>query len=141
MNDESLRLALRGLAAESAACTAGPAVEARLRDAVKARRDGGWAWWRAAAATVVLGLVGGALAVLHEKPAGPPPELRAVTPWFFSAGVPAVESGFLVSMDVPAETAARFGLAARGPVQADLIIGDDGLTRAIRFVQFKGEKR
>jgi hypothetical protein len=61
--------------------------------------------------------------------------VRPVTNWYYSAGLPLTESGQVIRLEVPATTAARFGIAASGPVQADLYVGDDGLTRAIRFVQ------
>lgn len=141
MNEEDLKRAFKALAAEPAAASAGPAVEARLRAAVRAKRDSRAPWWRAAAAAVFLAALGAGLAGWLERPAPPAPEIRAVTPWYFSAGVPPVERGHLIRVEVPPEAAARFGLAAAGPVQADVIIGDDGLTRAIRFVSYTGETR
>jgi hypothetical protein len=133
MNDENLSRALRALAVESAYASAPPHLEPALRRAVRGRR-GHPNWWRATAAAIVLAVLGLTVARLDQGPAVPT-HYRAVTPWYFSAGVPPVESGQLIRMEVPPETAARFGLLVHGPVQADLIIGDDGLTRAIRFVQ------
>lgn len=134
MNEHDLDQALRALARETAPASAAPHVEASLRRAVRARRPAP-IWTRAAAAAVALVLLGGGLARWWERPAPPAPPVRAVTQWYYSAGVPPVENGLLIRMEVPAATAARFGVLAPGPVQADLIIGDDGLTRAIRFVQ------
>jgi hypothetical protein len=141
MKEEDLKQALRALAAETATASAGPDVEARLRGALRAKRAGMAPWWRAAAAAVFLAALGAGLAGWLERPAAPPPEVRAVTPWYYSGGVPPAERGYLIRMEVPPEAAARFGLAAAGPVQADVIIGDDGLTRAIRFVSHTGEAR
>lgn len=62
-------------------------------------------------------------------------ELRPITPWFYNSALPAVQQGQVIQLDVPAATAARFGVRAQGPVKAELFIADDGLTRAIRFVQ------
>jgi hypothetical protein len=136
MKDTNLERVLKEVAAESAGRQASPAVAAVLRKAVRARAAERRApWWRAAAAAAVLVVLGVGLAGLRGGPEAPAPEIRAVTPWYFNVGVPPVENGQLIRMDVPPETAARFGVVAAGPVEADLIIGDDGLTRAIRFVQ------
>lgn len=62
-------------------------------------------------------------------------EASALTPWFFSDGLPMPARGQVVSIRVSAATAGRFGVVADGPVPAQLLIGDDGLTRAIRFVR------
>lgn len=136
MKDTNLERVLKEVAAETAGVQASPAVAAVLRKAVRARAAERRApWWRAAAAAAVLVVLGVGLAGLRGGPEAPAPEIRAVTPWYFSVGVPPVENGQLIRMEVPPETAARFGVVAAGPVEADLIIGDDGLTRAIRFVQ------
>jgi len=50
-----------------------------------------------------------------------------------------LESGQVMRVEVPASTLLPFGLLVRldaltQPVQADLIIGQDGLARAIRFL-------
>ncbi len=52
----------------------------------------------------------------------------------------AMESGQVVRIDVPRSSLAAFGLPVSQDrlderVKADIIIGDDGLARAIRFVQ------
>jgi len=136
MKDTNLERVIRELAAGTAGLEAAPAVSAALRKAVRARAAERRApWWRAAVAAAVLVLLGVGLAGLRGGPEAPAPEMRTVTPWYFNVGVPPVENGQLIRMEVPPETAARFGVVVAGPVEADLIIGDDGLTRAIRFVQ------
>lgn len=60
---------------------------------------------------------------------------RPLTPWYFNEGLPLAERGQVIRLEVSAATAAQFGVVARGPVKADLFVADDGLTRAIRFVQ------
>jgi hypothetical protein len=62
-------------------------------------------------------------------------ELRPVSPWFYSDGLPSPAGGQLVLIRVNQTTARRFGVVSDRPLQAQLLIGDDGLTRAIRFVQ------
>ncbi|MCL4793949.1 MAG: hypothetical protein KJZ84_05270 [Bryobacteraceae bacterium] len=135
MTDEKLRQALRDLASESANAEARPQVRTALRKAVRARHTSPMVWWRAAAAAVTVGVLAAGVARISEWPAPAPSQVEALTPWYFSAGMPPAESGQWIRLEVPADTAARFGVVANGPVQADLIIGDDGLTRAIRFVQ------
>lgn len=54
-------------------------------------------------------------------------------------GVP-IASGHLIRLDVPRAALVSFGLAAResmqeGTVQADVLVGEDGLARAVRFVR------
>jgi len=87
--------------------------------------------------------------VFRESAAAPSPATRArlvtassaadrkpVTPWFFYAGLPATERGQVVGIQVNRETAAQFGVyTASATVPAQVFIGDDGLTRAIRFVR------
>jgi len=58
-------------------------------------------------------------------------------PW--SAGLPAFESGEIVRMDIPAASLPTYGIdissgAGNGPVEADVLIGQDGFARAIRLV-------
>jgi hypothetical protein len=58
-------------------------------------------------------------------------------PW--TAGLPAFESGEIVRMDVPVASLPAYGIdissgAGRGPVEADVLIGQDGFARAIRLV-------
>lgn len=71
------------------------------------------------------------------------PEQELVTAFFplVFGDVPA-GSGRLVRIEVPEETVARFGVqipptsAGRTPtVLADVLVGDDGLARAVRFVR------
>ena len=62
-------------------------------------------------------------------------ELSPLTPWYYSEGLPVPAGGQVVLIRVNPATARRFGVISDGPVPAQLLIGDDGLTRAIRFVQ------
>lgn len=76
---------------------------------------------------------------------GPRPPRRegAVTPSGFvalpwTAGLPAFESGEIVRMEVPVASLPAYGIdissGADRPVEADILIGQDGLARAIRLV-------
>ena len=55
-----------------------------------------------------------------------------------AAGLPPLESGSLVRIDLPVAMLPSLGLAppagSKNAVRADLIIGQDGLTRAVRLV-------
>ncbi|MBA3974137.1 MAG: hypothetical protein C0504_07975 [Candidatus Solibacter sp.] len=62
-------------------------------------------------------------------------ELSPLTPWYFSGGLPQPARGQIVFIRVNPQTALRFGVVSEGQVPAQLLIGDDGLTRAIRFVR------
>lgn len=74
----------------------------------------------------------------------PPKQINVVTPSGFvdlpwTAGLPAFESGEIVRMDVPVASLPTYGIdissgAGKGPVEADILIGQDGFARAIRLV-------
>jgi hypothetical protein len=73
----------------------------------------------------------------------PPRGEDAVTPSGFvalpwTAGLPAFESGEIVRMEVPVASLPAYGIdissRADRPVEADILIGQDGLARAIRLV-------
>jgi len=55
-----------------------------------------------------------------------------------AAGLPPMESGTLVRMDLPVSVLPSLGVTppatARATVKADLVIGQDGLARAVRLV-------
>lgn len=64
------------------------------------------------------------------------PESAAASPWFFYSPAPVTQRGHVIPVTVSASTAAQFGIyRASDSVSAQLFIGDDGLVRAIRFVQ------
>ena len=55
-----------------------------------------------------------------------------------AAGLPPMESGTLVRMDVPVSMLPSLGLtppaSSKSAVKADVIVGQDGLTRAVRLI-------
>ena len=80
----------------------------------------------------------------HASGASKPGEAESVTEFIpLLAGAPAaqpLESGQLVRVQLPRAALASLGLplnAERGnePVKADVLLGNDGLARAIRFVR------
>lgn len=73
---------------------------------------------------------------VRRASAGAPIEFAAVTPWYFHAGLPAPATARVVRTQVSVATAQHFGVIAGGSVaEAEILMGDDGLARAIRFLQ------
>ena len=61
-------------------------------------------------------------------------------------GLPAFESGRIVRVEVPTAMLPAYGLevapdSAAGMVEADVLVGQDGQPRAIRFVTLDSEPR
>jgi len=152
--DPELSAALRALSKADAKLTASPDVENRLltevRGISRARRRRTWFGVSSVAAALLLGIA------LHAWRIGNRPPLEtAQSPSAPEEGVAEVATEFLplpyshvpmsmgstVRIEVPAMTLVSFGLAPTdfregdGTVQADVLIGEDGLARAIRFVR------
>jgi hypothetical protein len=156
IGDPGLTASLRALAADEAANGASPAVRMRLLDEVRRLRRA-----RRRSLTTMAVLTAGlcvatALPIWHlatrdihapssapERPARPS-EGEMATAFFpleYSA-VP-ISGGRLVRLEVPRAAVTAFGLkaseatggSASGLVLADVIVGDDGLARAVRFVR------
>ena len=125
-------------------------------DAAARRRSGSrthW-WWMtglatATAALIVLGLRPGELVRRAPAPPGVPSrQIQAgvgdtsaagdFVPWPGAIGLPPLESGSLVRVDLPLSMLPSLGLrppvSRRDAVRADLLVGQDGLTRAVRLV-------
>jgi hypothetical protein len=80
----------------------------------------------------------------RKKPAPPAPVVREVATEFFPLvdSAPPFESGELLRVIVPASTMRSVGLPVREdrwtePVQADILFGQEGIARAIRFVRYE----
>lgn len=158
MNDldrrDGLSAALRRLAAADRTMTMSPDVEARLRAEVRAMGGQAQAWNRgtllALAAAVSICVSVPALwwrSQAQPGSTGAPSATtaaREVTTEFFPLfyGSLPSSSGHIVRMEVPRASLAQFGLASAhdldrttGTVVADVLVGDDGLARAVRFVR------
>jgi hypothetical protein len=152
--DTALSAALRGVAEEDARAGASTAVEMRLREAVRgirrARRCRAYASALAVAAALMLAV---AVAMWRAARPAPPPAQdahredvrREVATAFFPlpySGVPFTD-GRLVRLEVPGTALVSFGLASpevadeftSRRVLADVLVGEDGLARAVRFVR------
>ena len=152
MDHDGVGEALRRLKEADATMQTADAVEARLRREVRAvrGRSRSWSPWTLAAlaAALIIGLWLPARWLLTSPgtsgPSSTPPvESSAAGEFFplFYASVPA-SSTHIVRMEVPRASLARFGLMsadgvgpATGTVLADVLVGDDGLARAVRFVR------
>jgi hypothetical protein len=164
MNDDEQRamLALRHLARHTTVPQVDRTREAQLLAAFDAiprpRRPRSWWWWTTglASATTAL-IVMSALPLGHDRPDVPPPGRLSHGPqagtadvppqrdatgefvaWPGTAGLPPLESGQLVRVELPVSVLATLGLrppaSRRTAVRADLLVGQDGLTRAVRLV-------
>lgn len=148
---EGVAEALRRLAEADSARSAPPRVEAalvaafrderRVRNVIRMRpRVGAWA---AAAAAAALALA--AVRVSFVQPPAPaPPAVQAEVATPFYPLVPGFDPDAAayhpaVRVEMPRTVLAAYGLPVNVeridvPIQADLLIGDDGIARAIRFV-------
>jgi hypothetical protein len=147
-HDPELSAALRALAADDAGLGASPDVERRLVSHVRAvsrmRRRRVWLGVSSAAAAMLLGA-----ALFVWQPAGPAPSplapeaLAEVATEFLPLAYShlPMNTGSTVRIEVPETVLVSFGIApgdfreGAGTVQADVLVGEDGLARAIRFVR------
>jgi len=74
---------------------------------------------------------------IHPAPR-PSPEPVEFVAWPGATGLPAFESGYLMRVDMPASIVLSLGLVPHLPqatfVQADVLVGQDRLPRAVRLV-------
>lgn len=105
--------------------SAGPLVEAHLRVSLRRRRRMRFAWYSAAAALFVLTL--GWFSLRRSTPASQPPSALS-TFIALPYGQNDVPLGDAVIVRVEIQSAS-------GPVAADLLVGQDGMARAVRLVQ------
>jgi len=150
-SERALTAELRALAASLEAAQAPPGLEAALRAAFRGQRAKPavwWPWWRQAMATAALlvVLVAGAVALLRRAPA---PELAPAAsqelatefiPLVYQNDLLPAENVQIVRVKLPRAALVSFGLPinedrAGEPVKADVLLGDDGVARAIRFVR------
>ncbi len=147
---EGVGEALKALADADTQLSAPPRVEAALLAVFRERRAQRKvvrirprvSAWAAVAAAAVLVLA--AVRISSMRPAAPAPVAQAeiATPYFplvpgFDPDTAA--SGPAVRVEMPRTVLAAYGLPVNVeridvPIQADLLIGDDGIARAIRFV-------
>ena len=148
MNEDPIQDLLRAVADTDAAAEAPLEIELRLRREFRSRKRTRAVWrlaWCASAAAVVLVFVG----TLHyrQRAAAPaPPAVEEVVTEFYPLMDPAppFERGRLLRVELPASAMRMVGLPVHAerlsdPVQADVLVGEEGLPRAIRFVKFEAK--
>ena len=152
--DPELRASLRALSEVDAKLGTSPDVEKRLlvevRTIARGRRQRRWIELSSIAAVLLIGIV-----LYVSRIGNRPPSEVAPAALPAEGGISEVATDFLplpyshvpmnmgsaVRIEVPATALASFGLAPLdsrkpdGTVQADVLIGEDGLARAIRFVR------
>ena len=153
-SNDHLSDALRRLKDDDASMAASTRVEAALREEVRRlaaqRRRRTRILFVQAAATVTLAVASVAWWMWTHRSPGQEtitttaaPAQEVVTQYFplFYSSVPAT-SMQVVRMEVPRASMVRFGLlpgdalnSTTGTVLADVLVGEDGLARAVRFVQ------
>ena len=147
-HDDPMTRAFRRLKDDDEKLSASAAVEARLLEEVRRLQKPRRVWSpQLIAALVAASIVIATASITLWKLRAPAPVavvVQEVTTEFFPlfyASVPTVES-HVVRMELPQAALARFGLMsadnidrATGTVLADVLIGDDGLARAVRFVR------
>ena len=122
-----------------------PALEEKMRARFRARRPmaapAPWRWAAAAALAAGLGLGAWFGSSDPPKPAPQPPMAEFATPFLLlDYGRPTQEltSGRLVRVTLPPSAPAWFGLpvdpAAREGIEAEVLLGDDGVAQAVRLV-------
>jgi hypothetical protein len=150
--DPGLTRALRALAADDAIAGASIGVEERLlaevRSIGRGRRRRRYVSTLALAAALAVAVAAPFWGSSARRPDLPPPAAEArreVATAFFPLGYSGVPftDGQLVRMEVPRTALASFGLAppeahdaaSSRTVLADVLVGEDGLARAVRFVR------
>ena len=151
-DNDPLSAGLRAVAEDDEQLGASSAVGMRLLAEVQAiasaKRRRAMVLSLSAAAALVVGVAVPASRLFQStddrsQPPDVPIVTRELVTEFFPLGysnVPA-RGGYVVRMQVPLSALASFGIAPTGSdvtpsgVLADVVIGDDGLARAVRFVQ------
>ena len=109
------------------------------------KRRTSWSWVPATTAAALVTVVAGLNWLVFTNatpgepiPDQPPVDMTGFVPLPGAAAWPRLESGSLVRMDVPVSALSVLGLRAQsntGLVKAEVVIGQDGVARAIRLIQ------
>ena len=103
-----------------------------------------WNWMPAMTAAALVATVAGLNWLVVRDPLNAPTpsepavDMAGFVPLPGADAWPPIESGSLVRMDLPAAALAALGLrgpSSNGVVKADVVVGQDGVARAIRVVQ------
>jgi hypothetical protein len=143
IGQDELRQRLRELA-ESSPQAASVESEQRLREIFRTRqrRSRAWKYLTAVAASLVIGGVSYVLWEAHEHKTAVTESSYVSPPGFFAlpyaeSDVP-MEHAVVVRVTIPPAEATAWGVPfdprGRREISADLLIGQDGMARAVRFV-------
>jgi len=136
--DEVLEQALRDMREQQRQGCLPDGVETRLRSAVRTSRNASrlkWAIPAAVAAALFLVLF------LRKHPDTRPVEITSYIELPASAGLPAPSASTIMRLQISREELRQYGLdvrSAENPSElllADFVVGDDGLARAVHFVE------
>jgi len=132
---------LRALAAADEALSARPGLEAELLAALRAprRRVSHARTWTLAAVAAVLALSTTVLSLRRSTPSVSEPQAAEFVPLVYGDPLADVDAVHVVRVAVARSALAGYGLPVSGRpeasvVSADVLVGQDGLARAIRFV-------
>ncbi len=155
-HDDALTTALRRLREDDEAMSTSRAVESRLLQEVRGLQRPQRRWSpRLVAAIAAAGIVLATLSFAWWSRAQPVPAIEvidaqeATTEFFplFYSSVPAGRT-HLLRLELPGDSLARFGLMSAdginrtsGTVLADVLVGEDGLARAVRFVRKRSQEQ
>jgi hypothetical protein len=149
--ERELTAALQGLSRATGDGRPSPGLEGQLLAAFAARQQAervarrGWRRQGIAAAAVLTVVAAGLFAIRDDvqRPRLTGGEAQAAFesqfhPWPGAETLPAFESGQLVRMELPASVLPLLGIVppmavTTGTVEADVLVGQDGLARAVRF--------
>ncbi len=136
--EAQLTAGLRDLQLERALERPDPSVRAALAVAVQKRRSRLVPWVWAAAAAVLLALAG---ALTPSPEPAPPSPVRASNPFVlldYSRPITSADTGRMVRVSLPGSAPAMLGFPVAGArrVEADILLGEDGSARAIRFIDY-----
>jgi hypothetical protein len=145
VNDDLIHDLLRALAEADAAAEARPEIEMRLlakfRSHRRRRRFRRLATWAVAPLAAVIVLL---FVFLSRREAVNPPQPQEIVTDFFPLMDPAppFERGKILRVELPASAMKMVGLPVHeehlaDSVEADVLVGEEGLPRAIRFVKFE----
>ena len=120
-----------------------PELEAKLRMRFRARRRAAgaprWAWAAAAMLAFGLGLGVWLDSGVEVRPAAEPPGEQGFLLLDYGRPTHELTAGRLVRVTLPPTAPAWFGFpvdpGASEGIEADVLIGDDGVAQAVRFVQ------
>ena len=139
--EKELTAALENLAAAWRGASASPAVKAAVLAALPAPPSRDWRPLLAIAAVLLAGILAGWY-LLFGKPVNRTAAARPLYTDFFPLSAVALdrhEAAQLVRIRLPRREMRRFGLPVneefeRASIEADVLIGQDGIARAVRFV-------